>query len=304
VLVVDDSRFVRASLVRDLGKRFGVQQAESGERAWELLLLDPSIGGVLSDLTMPGIDGFELLRRVRSSVLPRLRDLPFAVLSGADDAALRERARDLGADRFVVKGVAVDALAEWLGERLADPMRPSDPSSEPSSEPSRSDAPAPANQATRLVVDPLQRWFVAGVGRIPVSGDAAPVLIRLHAAALEELPARLRRGIREADALHLEGLDTAWLCVPASAPLALRLALRFALLAAGRQAPGQSPRCAIEVCVQAVDPSRPQEALAALQASPPSRPAVAELALRCGAGAWGPAWDCRLPWVAARLLVS
>jgi CheY-like chemotaxis protein len=118
VLIVDDSRFVRASLVRGLAGRFRIQQADSGERAWELLLLDPTIGAVLSDLSMPGIDGFELLRRVRASLVDRVRELPFAVLSGSDDLAQRERAMSLGADRFVVKGDGVGELAGWLDARL------------------------------------------------------------------------------------------------------------------------------------------------------------------------------------------
>jgi CheY-like chemotaxis protein len=383
VLLVDDSRFVRASLARDLGRRFHVQQAESGERAWELLLLDASIAAVLSDLTMPGLDGFELLRRVRGSMLPRLRDLPFAVLSGGDDVTQRERARALGADRFVVKGVGVDALGDWLAAHIGAPDAPPAAASAAGTGPIAStasvspaeaalptatigdrpgprltspdavephvvlpdtlvaagattdatdgapaeatveaaveaaaawtsaDAPGLASephfagmQVTRLVADPLQRWFVATIDRIQATGDASPVLIRLHAAGLDDLPARLQRGVRAADALHLDGADTAWLCVPAPAPLALRLALRFALLAAGRPTPGQPLRCPIEVCLQAVDPARVQDALTALQACAPAKPAAAGVSLRCGAGVWGPAWACAVPWAAARLLMS
>lgn len=114
VLVVDDSRFVRASLVRGLSSRFDVRQADSGEQAWQVLQQDPTIGVVLSDLSMPGIDGFELLRRVRGSADARLRALPFAVLSGADDAAHRELADTLGADRFELKGRGLDALCGWI----------------------------------------------------------------------------------------------------------------------------------------------------------------------------------------------
>jgi CheY-like chemotaxis protein len=320
VLVVDDSRFVRVSLVRSLSAAYAIQQAESGERAWELLLLDPSIEAVLSDLSMPGVDGFELLRRVRESVLPRLRALPFAVLSGADDPAQRGRAVELGADRFVVKGPGFEALFAWLADRFthtADPAGPA-PSMTPivhdrmagsggpmSIMPSAIPRPGAAPIAAPMhgrVPDPLQRWFASAVGRHAAPCEVPPVLVRLHASGLDDLPARLRRGVRSADALHVDGSDTAWLCVNASAALALRLALRFGLLAAGRQAPAAGAR--IEVCIQTVDPALPDDALATLQASAPQRPDFAGLSLRCGAGRWGSAWECQLPWAAARLLIA
>jgi CheY-like chemotaxis protein len=347
VLVVDDSRFVRASLVRGLASRFRLQQAESGERAWELLLLDPSIGAVLSDLSMPGMDGFELLRRVRASMLDRVRALPFAVLSGADDAAQRARAEALGADRFVVKGDRVDALADWIAERLsAAPAALAAASAAAEAAvpaeapvglegPVAADAPVVADAVpavdARVAVeaplgavagvaaetpaappaapeptrtpDPLERWFRAATSRRVAAGDAPPALLRLHAPGLGELHARLRRGVRAADALHLDEADLAWLCVPASGPLALRLAVRFGLLAAGRLAIASGAAARVSVCLVGVDPARPSEALDAFRALPLDAPPMPGLAVRAVAGPWGPAWQCTLPWPAARLLV-
>ncbi len=307
VLVVDDSRFVRASLVRALVSRFRVQQAESGERAWEVLLLDPSIGAVLSDLNMPGVDGFELLQRVRGSMLERVRMLPFAVLSGADDPAQRERARELGADRFVVKGDGVESLGDWLETRLlagtGNPAAVSIPAAAPA-------VPAGAPHATPPAgTDSLERWLEAATARpaaTPASvADLPAVLLRLHAPGLDALPARLRRGVRSADALHVEGADTAWLCVPASPALALRLALRFGLLAAGRQALGSGPAAArVAVCLLELDPDRPADALAALRDLPPDLPVEPGLSVHALEGPGSEGWRCALPWPAVRLLVA
>jgi CheY-like chemotaxis protein len=347
VLVVDDSRFVRASLVRGLAGRFRIQQAESGERAWELLLLDGSIAAILSDLSMPGIDGFELLRRVRASMLERVRELPFAMLSGSDDAAQRDRALALGADRFVVKGDGVGELGDWLEERLRsdrdlaertqaetaasgapnlDPPVPvaveplaaplvAQDQAEPAvlaalPGPASSDAAvaASAPAVTRLVPDPLPRWFAAAAaaaGRAGTAAEATPALIRMFSPGLDDLPARLRRGVRAADALFVESVDTAWLCVPASAATALRLALRFGLLAAGRQAAASGTAAArVSMCLHPVDPQRSGDALAALLASPPELAAAGGLTVRAFAGAWGPAWQCTLPWPAVRMLAN
>ena len=335
--------------MRGLAGRFRVQQAESGERAWELLLLDGSIAAILSDLSMPGIDGFELLRRVRASMLERVRELPFAMLSGSDDAAQRDRALALGADRFVVKGDGVGELGDWLEARLRsgrdlaeraraetaasgapnlDPPVPMpvpvavEPLAAPRvardqakpaelaalSAPASSDAAVAASApvVTRLVPDPLPRWFAAAAaaaGRAGASAEAAPALIRMSSPGLDDLPARLRRGVRAADALFVESVDTAWLCVPASAATALRLALRFGLLAAGRQAGASGTAAArVSMCLHPVDPLRSGDALAALLASPPEPAAAGGLTVRAFAGAWGPSWQCTLPWPAVRLL--
>ena len=375
---------MRASLVRGLAGRFRIQQADSGERAWELLLLDPSIGAVLSDLTMPGIDGFELLRRVRASLVERVRDLPFAVLSGSDDPAQRERAMSLGADRFVVKGDGVGELAGWLDERLAEgaakaaaaePIVPqraaarhelppssgappavaqsaaaqpsaADPTAArppgarpPAAPPAATDrvvvavpavanpaaaGPAAASPATAVpapatavpaasaasavpappVPEPIPNWYAGVIERAAAAGDAGLVLVRLHAPALDDLPARLRRGVRSADALRVESAHTAWLCVPATSSAALRLAMRFGLLAAGRLAladPGQAAR--VSLCLRPIDPAHPQDALVDLMASPPPA-AAGGCTLRVLAGAWGPAWTSTLPWPAVRMLVG
>ena len=64
VVVVDDSRYHR-ELARDvLGESADVEVCASGEEALEALTRQPA-DLVLSDLTMPGIDGLQLLERVQ-----------------------------------------------------------------------------------------------------------------------------------------------------------------------------------------------------------------------------------------------
>ena len=61
VLICDDSRIVRASIAQHLRDRFEMREVKDGEAAWQAILLDSSIRVVISDLTMPKVDGFELL---------------------------------------------------------------------------------------------------------------------------------------------------------------------------------------------------------------------------------------------------
>jgi two-component system, cell cycle response regulator len=110
VLIADDSRIVRASLVQHLKDRFDIREVMDGEAAWQAILLDSSIRVVISDLTMPKVDGFELLNRVRSSKVQRIRELPIVIISGEDETAERERAAGIGATDFIRKGVGAAEL--------------------------------------------------------------------------------------------------------------------------------------------------------------------------------------------------
>lgn len=114
VLIADDSRIVRASIAQHIRDRFEVREVVDGEAAWQAILLDASIRVVLTDLTMPKVDGFELLTRVRSSKVQRIRDLPMIVISGEDEAAERERAAQMGATDFVQKGADAAELVSRL----------------------------------------------------------------------------------------------------------------------------------------------------------------------------------------------
>ena len=57
---------------------------------------------MLLDLTMPGMDGLEVLRRLRADA--RSRDLPVVMFTAVRDARLVDEARRLGAADYVVKG--------------------------------------------------------------------------------------------------------------------------------------------------------------------------------------------------------
>ncbi len=112
ILIADDSRIVRATIAQHIRDRFDVREAADGEAAWQAMLLDSTIRVVITDLTMPKVDGFELVSRARGSKIQRIREMPLIVLSGADEQAECERAAALGATDFVSKGVnAADLIS-------------------------------------------------------------------------------------------------------------------------------------------------------------------------------------------------
>lgn len=105
VLITDDSRLVRATLIKHIEGMFGFREAFDGEDAWEALLVDPAIKVVITDLTMPRLDGYGLLRRIRSSKSSRIRNIPVMVISGSNEQEDRKRAKDAGATDICTNGL-------------------------------------------------------------------------------------------------------------------------------------------------------------------------------------------------------
>lgn len=118
VLIVDDSRIVRATLVKHLKGTYTIREEADGEAGWETLVADPEVKVLISDLTMPRLDGYGLLQRVRESKEARLRNLPVLLISGDEDEQARSRAKSLGASDFITKGIGTTELQTRLASLL------------------------------------------------------------------------------------------------------------------------------------------------------------------------------------------
>ena len=113
-LIADDSRIVRATLCKHLGELFEFAEALDGEQAWETLLRDQGIDLLITDLTMPRLDGYGLLGRMRASRSAHLRAMPVVVISGTDDAEERLQAKVAGATDLITKGMPTAQLVSRL----------------------------------------------------------------------------------------------------------------------------------------------------------------------------------------------
>jgi diguanylate cyclase (GGDEF)-like protein len=104
ILVVDDSKVVRLSLTNILGSDYNIIEAEDGMEAWETLYKKPEIDLVLSDLSMPNLDGVGLLKKIRNSDDERVRNIPVIVITGnEEDAKTRTQLLDEGANELITK---------------------------------------------------------------------------------------------------------------------------------------------------------------------------------------------------------
>jgi two-component system KDP operon response regulator KdpE len=106
VLVIDDEpairRFLRTSLS---AQKYEVHEVADGQAALSFLP-DHPVDIVVLDLGLPGLDGFEIIRRLREQG----SDVPIVVLSSRTDEAGKVHALDLGADDYVTKPFGVDEL--------------------------------------------------------------------------------------------------------------------------------------------------------------------------------------------------
>lgn len=98
VLVVDDDAGLRSRIRSFLGQHFiQVDEASDGERGLAALANTP-VDAVLLDVMMPGVDGIEVVTRIRAS-----SDVAVIMLSAKDTETDRVLALELGADDYIAK---------------------------------------------------------------------------------------------------------------------------------------------------------------------------------------------------------
>lgn len=114
ILVVDDDEEIRASLRRGLALE-GYQvvlAADGAEALQEVRQLPPDL--VVLDLLLPGLDGFEVCRRLRSAD----DALPILMLTARDSVADRVAGLETGADDYILKPFAFEELLARVRVRL------------------------------------------------------------------------------------------------------------------------------------------------------------------------------------------
>lgn len=101
VMIVEDEPHIVESLSFLLAREgFDVRAIDDGAAALQALEAEPPDVLVL-DVMLPGLDGFELLRRLRAA--PALKSLPVLMLTAKGQRRDREIAEAAGADRFMTK---------------------------------------------------------------------------------------------------------------------------------------------------------------------------------------------------------
>ena len=121
VLLVDDEpSTLDATKIGLVDRGFNVKAVEGADAALQAIRsLKPSI--IVSDLVMPGTNGFELFQKVKQQ--SELGSIPFIFLTGIDDYYARKFGREIGGAAYITKPVDLDELELLLKEKLGEAKR-------------------------------------------------------------------------------------------------------------------------------------------------------------------------------------
>ena len=120
VLVVDDDEAIRDTLYDLLSEEYVCQTAETAEQALARLAVNP-YDVVITDISMPGLSGLELL----GHVLQKYPHTPVIVISGIGDQAHAQGLIKIGAFDYLLKPFRLEAVEKSVkraieyGRRLA-----------------------------------------------------------------------------------------------------------------------------------------------------------------------------------------
>lgn len=108
VLVVEDIPEMKDFIVEQLASEYHILSAENGEEALNILKSAANVGLVLSDVMMPGIDGFELCRRLKENIMTS--HIPVILLTAKTDTGSKIEGLGCGADMYLEKPFSMDHL--------------------------------------------------------------------------------------------------------------------------------------------------------------------------------------------------
>ncbi len=114
ILVIDDELPIRKLLYDALtGKGYQVSSVSSGEEAIALLKKEkPDL--IILDIAMPGMNGIETLKEIRSFD----NKVHVVMMSGVATAEMEQKAREIGVSHFLFKGLAVDRFLKKVTKLL------------------------------------------------------------------------------------------------------------------------------------------------------------------------------------------
>ena len=121
ILVVHESRIMRASITRHIKHHYDCLEATDLEAGWKMLQDDPGIEVVLVDLALPREDGVQFVVRVSSSEIERVAATPVIVIASEDGHTgnsveeARQRALKAGAIDFIGKSTTAAETVARIG---------------------------------------------------------------------------------------------------------------------------------------------------------------------------------------------
>lgn len=115
ILIVDDTPANIDIIIAIIGEKYDIAVALDGEDALEIVN-DEKPDLVLLDIVMPGIDGYEVCRRIKED--NNTKDIPIIFLSGNTSEEEQKKGFELGAVGFLGKPIDPDKLLSEISGAL------------------------------------------------------------------------------------------------------------------------------------------------------------------------------------------
>jgi two-component system, cell cycle response regulator len=117
ILLVDDNEEILDFLDRILQKKYAIVKAMDGAQALKLLETE-AVQLIVSDVMMPGIDGFELCKTIKSNV--EYSHIPVILLTAKNTIQSKVQGLELGADAYIEKPFSKEHLMAQIASLLAN----------------------------------------------------------------------------------------------------------------------------------------------------------------------------------------
>ncbi len=117
ILIIEDDSFLQGLEVAKLKKaNYDVITASTGEEGMKQIMT-PGIDLILLDIMLPVVDGFEIIKKIRET--ESTKKIPVIMFSNLSDDKEVKKAKDLGADEFMVKSnFTLEELLEKISSLL------------------------------------------------------------------------------------------------------------------------------------------------------------------------------------------
>ena len=114
LIIDDDSKNIFALSAVLKAKKLHCVSSQSAMEGFKILEDNPNIGVVLMDMMMPEMDGYEAIKKMKSS--EKLKNIPVVAITAQAMTGDREKCLEAGADGYISKPVNIDELMEILNK--------------------------------------------------------------------------------------------------------------------------------------------------------------------------------------------
>ncbi len=111
ILAVDDSKIMHGIIKKVLGQKYRVLVTDNAVDALSMIYYE-QVAVLLLDVSMPGIDGLELCRTVRS--IPQFQTLPIIMLTARDSSFDKVQGHLAGATEYLTKPFDAEKLNQLI----------------------------------------------------------------------------------------------------------------------------------------------------------------------------------------------